>query len=91
VRPLKFPQAAPAGVYKLDDDTHAYWLNLLAQRNFSTTTAPMSDDLLAYYSNLNAPLHTKKHPKDWKRLMSELDTLKHIPSPSYPAAPSLTP
>jgi Zinc dependent phospholipase C len=87
----------PAGVYRLDDDTHAYWLNLLAQKSFATLTAPMSDDLLVYYSNLNAPLHTKKHPKDWKRLLSELETLKRTQSqrsdgskaPS--AAPSLAP
>jgi Zinc dependent phospholipase C len=66
----------PAGVYRLDDDTHAYWLNLLAQKSFGTTTAAMSDDLLGYYSNLNAPLHTKKHPKDWKRLLAQLNELK---------------
>jgi hypothetical protein len=68
--------ATPAGIYRLDDDTHAYWLNLLRQKSFATVTAPMSDDLLAYYSNLNAPLHTKKHPKDWKRLLTQLDELK---------------
>jgi hypothetical protein len=66
----------PAGVYRLDDDTHAYWLNLLAQKSFSTVTAPISHDLLSYYSNLNAPLHTKKRPNDWKRLLTELDELK---------------
>jgi len=66
----------PAGVYKLDDDTHAYWLNLLAQKTFGTVTAPIGDELLAYYSNLNAPLHTKQHPKDWKRLLAQLDELK---------------
>jgi hypothetical protein len=66
----------PAGVYRLDDDTHAYWLNLLAQKNFGTVTAPISDDLLNYYSNLNAPLHTKKRASDWKRLLAQLDELR---------------
>jgi hypothetical protein len=66
----------PAGVYRLDDNTHAYWLNLLAQKSFATVTPPMGDELLGYYSNLNAPLHTKKHPKDWKRLLTQLDELK---------------
>jgi len=96
----------PAGVYKLNDDTHAYWLNLLAQKGFSTATAPIYDELLGYYSNLNAPLHTKERPKDWKRLLAQLDELKSqrqrapangdpLGSGSYrigaSVAPSLTP
>jgi hypothetical protein len=92
----------PAGVYKLDDDTHAYWLNLLAQKTFSTTTAPIGDELLGYYSNLNAPLHTKQHSKDWKRLLAQLDELKTqrqraraneggSHGAAAPVAPSLTP
>ncbi|MFL6350915.1 MAG: zinc dependent phospholipase C family protein [Bryobacteraceae bacterium] len=71
----------PAGVYRLDDDTHAYWLNLLAQKSFATVTAPISDDLLSYYRDLNAPLHTKKRAKDWKRLLTQLEGLKCIQSP----------
>jgi hypothetical protein len=94
----------PAGVYRLDDDTHAYWLNLLAQKRFGTVTAPISDELLSYYSNLNAPLHTKKRPKDWKRLLTQLDELKshtqssreqsgkvRLSSAGAALAPSLTP
>jgi hypothetical protein len=88
----------PAGVYRLDDDTHAYWLNLLAQKRFGTVTPPISDDLLSYYSNLNAPLNTKKKPNDWKRLLTQLDELKCIQSPERSdgskistAVPSLTP
>jgi hypothetical protein len=88
----------PAGVYRLDDDTHAYWLNLLAQKSFGTVTPPISEDLLRYYSNLNAPLHTKKKPNDWKRLLTQLDELKCIQSPersdgskTSAAARSLTP
>jgi hypothetical protein len=88
----------PGGVYRLDDDTHAYWLNLLAQKSFGTVTPPISEDLLRYYSNLNAPLHTKKKPNDWKRLLTQLDELKCIQSPersdgskTSAAARSLTP
>jgi hypothetical protein len=65
-----------AGVYRLNDDTHAYWLNLLAKKRFGSVTAPIGDELLGYYGNLNAPLHTKQHPKDWKRLLGQLDELK---------------
>lgn len=66
----------PAGVYRLGDDTHAYWLNLLAEKSFGTVTPPISDDLLSYYANLNAPLPTKKKANDWKRLLTQLDELK---------------
>jgi Zinc dependent phospholipase C len=84
----------PAGIYRLDDDTHAYWLNLLAQKNFGTVSASISDDLLSYYSNLNAPLHTKKRPTDWKRLLTQLDELKSHTQRAHASAPvaaSLTP
>ncbi len=66
----------PAGIYRLNDDIHAYWLNLLAQKTFDTATMPIADELLGYYSDLNAPLHTKQHPKDWKRVLIQLDDLK---------------
>jgi len=82
----------PAGVYKLNDDTHAYWLNLLAQKSFGTLTSPIGDELLSYYSNLNAPLHTKQHPKDWKRVLTQLDELKtQRQTARAGGAPSLAP
>ncbi len=66
----------PPGTYRLDDDTHAYWLNLLAKKRFDSLSDAMSDELLGYYSDLNAPLNTKQHPRDWKRLLAHLDELK---------------
>jgi Zinc dependent phospholipase C len=84
----------PAGIYRLDDDTHAYWLNLLAQKNFDTVSPSIGDDLLSYYSNLNAPLHTKQHPTDWKRLLTQLHELKSHTQRAHASAPvaaSLTP
>lgn len=64
------------GEYKLNDDIHAYWLHILARKNFTTASGPIQNELLSYYSNLNAPLHTKKRRKDWNRLLTELDGLK---------------
>jgi len=66
----------PPGGYRLDDDTHAYWLNLLAKQNFDSVTPPIQNDLLSYYGDLNVALNTKKHPNDWKRLLIQLDSLK---------------
>jgi hypothetical protein len=66
----------PAGVYRLDDEVQAYWLDLLARKNFRTLTPAISAELLTYYGNLNAPITTKKHPKEWNRVVSQLTALK---------------
>ncbi len=66
----------PAGAYRLDDDVQAFWLDKLASKDFRTVTPSIAAELLSYYSDLNAPLHTKKHPDKWKRLVRELGELK---------------
>lgn len=66
----------PAGVYRLDDEVQAYWLDLLARKNFQTVSPGISAELLHYYGNLDAPIATKKDPKQWNRLVSELGALK---------------
>ncbi|MGI8959930.1 MAG: zinc dependent phospholipase C family protein [Bryobacteraceae bacterium] len=66
----------PPGDYQLQDDTYAYWLDALTKDKFSGLTPPMAAELLKYYGNLNAPLHSKRHMGDWNRLLAELDRLK---------------
>ena len=66
----------PAGAYRLNDDVQAHWLDLLSKKNFSTVTSPIAQELLTYYSDLNAPIDTKKHPKEWQRVLGELQNLK---------------
>lgn len=68
--------AAPPGRYQLQDDTYAYWLDALAKENFAGVTPPITQELLRYYGNLNAPLHSKNHKSAWKRLLAQLDRLK---------------
>lgn len=65
-----------AGTYRLADDVHAYWLDLLAKKNFGTVTPPIKSELLGYYRDVSAPIDTKKHPKRWKRVLTELEDLK---------------
>jgi hypothetical protein len=67
---------APPGDYKLQDETYAYWLDTLAQDNFSGLTPRITEELLRYFGSLKAPLYATKHKKDWKRLRAELDRLK---------------
>jgi hypothetical protein len=66
----------PAGAYRLDDNIQAYWLNLLASKNFSTVTPPIRSELLNYYSDLDAPIATKRDKKKWRELVTELQQLK---------------
>ena len=66
----------PTGAYRLEDNVQAYWLDLLAKKHFSTITPEIKQELLDYYANLNAPIEMKKHRKEWKRVLAELDDLR---------------
>ena len=66
----------PPGAYRLADYTYAYWLDHLAKKNFNAVTPEIRENLLAYYSNLNAPISTKRHRKDWDQLLAQLQALK---------------
>jgi hypothetical protein len=68
----------PAGVYRLDDETHAYWLALLASKHFATVTLPIRSELLGYYRNLDAPIETRKDKKKWRQLVTQIQELKAI-------------
>ncbi len=75
---------ARPGEYKLQDDAYAYWLDVLAQDKYNGITPRIRADLLSYYSNLSAPLHTKRHKKDWHQLLAELSGLKAVNADSEP-------
>jgi len=64
------------GQYRLQDETYAYWLDQLAMSNFTGLTSAVSKDILAFYGDLSAPISTKKHPKQWQQVLTELDQLK---------------
>jgi zinc dependent phospholipase C len=64
------------GTYRLADDVYAEWLDLLAKKNFGAVTPDITTELLGYYKDTSAPIDTKKHPKKWKRVLSELGDIK---------------
>ena len=70
----------PAGAYRLDDNVQAYWLNLLAEKNFATVTPTIRAELLNYFGDLNAPIALKKDKKKWRALVAELQELEAAPS-----------
>ncbi|HEY7304804.1 MAG TPA: zinc dependent phospholipase C family protein, partial [Bryobacteraceae bacterium] len=66
----------PPGAYRLGDEACAYWLDRLARKNFNGVTPEIRASLLVYYSNLDAPITTKRDHKKWSRLLAELHALK---------------
>lgn len=64
------------GEYRLEDDTYAIWVDKLAEKNFAAVSNEVRDNILAYYRNPAAPIHTKQKPAEWTKLRAQLDTLR---------------
>jgi hypothetical protein len=70
-----------AGEYRLTDDTYARWLNQLAGHDFDHVTPPLRANILAFYSDPNEPIATKKRPAAWKKTQGELEKLRALVKP----------
>ncbi|MGA9390065.1 MAG: zinc dependent phospholipase C family protein [Candidatus Sulfotelmatobacter sp.] len=70
-----------AGEYALTDKTYAHLLDQLAVRNFDQIAPELRANILAFYSNPNAPNATKKKPKAWQKTQDELEKLRALPTP----------
>ena len=70
-RPVK------AGEYPLVDSTYARLVEALAKRREDGAPIPAAlvDDVTAFYAHLDAPLETRKHKKEWIRLLRDLKVL----------------
>jgi len=75
-----------AGEYDLSDKTYSKLLDGLAQHNFEHTTPDLRDNILAFYGDPNAPVSTKKKPKDWEKTQDELQRLRALSVPAKPSA-----
>jgi hypothetical protein len=69
-----------AGEYALTDKAYARLLDQLAGHNFDKVTPGLRDNILAFYSDPNAPIATKKKPDDWKKTQDELEKLRALPA-----------
>lgn len=69
-------ESAAPGTYALQDQSYAYWLNQLARARFQTVTPQISEELLTYYRNPDAPFATRKNTKEWNRLLLQLQSLR---------------
>jgi hypothetical protein len=67
------------GEYALADTTYARLVGDLAKNQFKNVSPELRENVVSYYSNSEAPLATKRHPKEWRKLEAELDQLKSAP------------
>jgi hypothetical protein len=64
------------GKYPLNDETHAELLDALAKQNFRNVSPEIRAELLEFYGHPDAPYATKKKPKEWAKILAELQQLK---------------
>jgi hypothetical protein len=62
--------------YALADSTYAHLLADLSKSDYAHMTPALKDNILDFYSNLNAPFHTKKDRKQWAETEAEIEQLK---------------
>jgi len=70
-----------AGEYALADKTYATLLSNLSDRDFKMVTPELRENILAYFASPSPKLATKRKPKEWAKLKSDLEKLKAMPAP----------
>lgn len=65
-----------AGDYKLADKAYAELVDELSDDNFQNVSQDLRLHILEFYSDLGAPIETRKDKSDWQKLVSALDRLK---------------
>jgi hypothetical protein len=83
-RDLDTGDVVKPGGYRLTDKTYADLLRTLTSQPKVPIPEGIKEDILAYYSNLDAPIATKRHPDEWKRVLADLETLKGMPTSPFP-------
>jgi hypothetical protein len=69
-------EATGPGKYAMNDDAHAKLLDKLAIQKFAGVSPELRDEILTFYSESDAPYATKRDPKAWATVQSELVQLK---------------
>ncbi len=67
------------GGYPLTDKTYAKLLGAITSKSTEPAPSGLKRDILAYYSDPNSPIITKKNAKAWKRVEDELTVLQRMP------------
>jgi hypothetical protein len=64
------------GGYPLTDATFAHLLHVLTQQPAQPVPPGVKRAILAFYADPELPITTKKHPRKWKQVLADLQTLK---------------
>ena len=83
-RDLDTGDVVKPGGYSLTDKTYADLLHTLTSQPKVPIPQGIKEDILAYYSDLDAPITTKRHPDQWKRVLADVQTLKGMPTSPFP-------
>jgi hypothetical protein len=75
-RDLDDGEGTRAAQYSLADDAYAKLLLRQSERKFDLTAAGLRTNILTFYSNLSAPIETKKDSVRWQSILAALDQLK---------------
>jgi len=70
-----------AGEYQLTDKAYERLLNQHAQGDFKEITPALRTNILDFYTNLNAPIWTKRSKKAWHTTLTNLTRLQATPPP----------
>jgi len=70
------------GKYRLNDQTHAKLLDMLAKQNFKDASPEVRAELLEFFDHPDAPYAIKRKPKDWAKVQAQLEQLKKVANPS---------
>jgi hypothetical protein len=74
------------GQYPLAEVTYANLLDRLAQNHFADLTPQLQSNLLAFYSDPDAPDAMKKNKKKWRKVQAEVAELKNAKPAAGPAS-----
>ena len=69
------------GKYRLNDETHAKLLGAPAKQNFVGASAETRAELLELFGHPDAPYATKRKPKEWAKVLGQLEHLKKAAPP----------
>ncbi|MGB6690270.1 MAG: zinc dependent phospholipase C family protein [Terracidiphilus sp.] len=83
-RDLDTGQVVKPGGYLLTDSTYADLLHRLTRQPDRPIPPGIKEDILAFYSNPNLPITTKKDAKKWAQVQADLKTLKNMPTSPEP-------
>ena len=79
-RDLDTGQVVKPGGYRLTDETYAELLRRLTRNPNQPVPPGIKSDIQAYYSDVNAPITTKRKAGAWEKVQADLKTLAAMPT-----------